>query len=159
MKVRLLIGLSLLLLLAACNGENLLQSRPSDVLISDQMILLLVDIHLADASLKLNQTVQEPSQINKYYSATYAPVFKKHNTTAAVFTNSINWYGRNIDELEEIYAEVITRLSTLESQIRITVRPNKAGKGEFNPFSPATDSAYLPEVPEALQIPYALPLK
>ena len=119
MKVRFLSILCLLIFLVACNGNNLFNSRPSDVLPGEQMIPLLVDIHLADAALKLNQVGQNPGNVNLYYSTSFAPVFKKHKTTPAVFEISMNWYSRNIDNLDEIYAEVITRLSTLESQIRI----------------------------------------
>lgn len=157
MKVRLLSGLFLLLMLAACNGNNPLHSRPSDVLSGDRMIPLLVDIHLTDAALKLNQPNQEQSDLNLYYSEAFAPVFKKHETTPAVFNKSMKWYARNIDKLDEIYAEVITQLSTLESQTRIKVRQNNPGAGGYGPFYPVTDTSYFPAAPKALQIPYALP--
>ena len=157
MKVRLLSGLCFLIMLAACDGNNLLHNRPSDVLDSDMMISLLVDIHLTDASLKLNQPSQQSTQISKYYSSKFAPVFKKHKTTAAVFINSMKWYSRNIADLEEVYTEVITRLSTLESEIRITVKPNRSGTGVYNPFYPEVDTTYLPDTLKVLQIPFALP--
>lgn len=157
MKVRLFSGLCLLLLLTACNENDLLHPRPSEVLSGEQMIPLLVDIQLADASLKLNQSAQNPGNIKLYYSTTFAPVFKKYKTTPAVFENSMKWYGRNIEKLDEIYAEVITRLSVLESQTRITVKPNRYGSGIHNIFNPETDTTYMPVPGEALKIPYAYP--
>lgn len=157
MKVRLLFGLCLILMLVACNENNLLHPRPSDILSSDQMIPLLVDIHLTDAAVKLNQSAQEASAINLYYSKAFAPVFKKYNTTPVAFDNSMKWYARHIDQLGDIYTEVITRLSTLESETRIKVKPNKPGGGSNNPFYPETEkSEYLPDSLRAFQIPYAL---
>ena len=159
MKVRFLSILCLLIFLVACNGNNLFNSRPSDVLPGEQMIPLLVDIHLADAALKLNHVGQNPGNVNLYYSTSFAPVFKKHKTTPAVFEKSMNWYSRNIDNLDEIYAEVITRLSTLESQIRIKVKPIRSKSGLYYIIYPETDTTYLPGTPEKLKIPFALPLK
>lgn len=157
MKVRLLQGLCLLLVLAACNKNNLLQTKPSDVLSSDQIIPLLVDIHLTDAALKINQPTRQSSDIKLYYSIAYAPVFKKHKTSPAVFQSSMQWYGRHIDKLDEIYAEVITQLSTLESHTRIKVKPNKPGTGGHNPFYPDTDTSYyMPDSLRDVQIPYAI---
>ena len=157
MKVRLLSGLFLLLVLVACNENSLLFPRPSEVLSKDKMIPLLVDIHLTDAALKLNQSAQQSSEMQLYYSKAYAPVFKKHKTTPAVFESSMKWYGQHIGNLDEIYAEVITRLSTLESRIRIKVKPNKFGIEGNNPFYPYTDTTYyLPDSLRAARIPHAL---
>ena len=157
MKVRLLSGLCLILLLVACNENSFLFPRPSEVLSKDQMIPLLVDIHLTDAALKLNQSAQQSSEMQLYYSKAYAPVFKKHKTTPAVFESSMKWYGQHIGNLDEIYAEVITRLSTLESRIRIKVKPNKFGIEGNNPFYPYTDTTYyLPDSLRAARIPHAL---
>jgi len=154
--MRLLSGLCLLLMLAACNENNLLHPRPSDVLSSDQMIPLLVDIHLADAALKLNQSAQNPSETKLYYSRAFAPVFKKHKTSPAVFESSMKWYGRHIGKLAEIYTEVVTRLSTLESKNTLKVKPNKPGVSGHNPFYPDIDTTYLPDPPKGVQIPYSL---
>lgn len=157
MKVRLLSGLCLLLMLVACNKTNFLHPKPSDVLSSNQLVPLLVDIHLTDAALKVNQPAQQSSDIKLYYSKAYASVFKKHKTSPAILQISMKWYGRHIDKLDEIYAEVITRLSTLESETRIKVNPGKPGIGRYNPFYPDTDSVYyLPDSLRAVQIPHTL---
>lgn len=155
MKLRLISGVCLFLMLAACNENNLLHPKPSYVLSSDQMISLLVDIHLTDGALRIDQSAQNPGGIKLFYSTAFAPVFKKYKTTPAVFDSSMNWYGRHIDKLDEIYTEVVTRLSTLESQTRIKVKPNIHGAGEHNPFNPDTDTTYLPDSPIKMQIPYA----
>ncbi len=158
MKARLLYGLCLLLMLTACNKNKLLHPKPSGILTSDQLIPLLVDLHLTDASLKLNESSSQTGEIRLYYSKAFAPVFKKHETTPAVFENSMKWYSRNIDELALIYTEVITRLSTLEAETRIKVNPGSPGGDENNPFYPFhtnKEPAYLPDITKAVQVPYA----
>ena len=158
MKARLLYGLCLLLMLTACNKNKLLHPKPSGILTSDQLIPLLVDLHLTDASLKLNESSPQSGEIKLFYAEAFAPVFKKYETTPAVFENSMKWYSRNIDVLALIYTEVITRLSTLEAETRIKVNPGSPGGEENNPFYPfhsAKKSAYLPDIIKTVQVPYA----
>jgi hypothetical protein len=118
MKVRSLLIICLLLLIGACRKGDVMNQMPSDVLTREQMIPLLVDIHLTEASLKLNQSNIKPGEIKSYYSSAYSPVFKKHKTSPKQFEQSIQWYTKHIDQLDEIYTEVITRLSKLETQLK-----------------------------------------
>jgi hypothetical protein len=155
MKMRLLYGWCLLLMLTACNEHNLFQPKPSEILSGDQMISLLVDIHLADASVKLNQSSQNTGETRLYYSEAFAPVFKKHKTTPAAFVNSMKWYSRHIDILAGIYTEVITRLSTMETETRIKAMPNRSAAKGDNPLNPNIETTYLPDTSSSLQIPYA----
>jgi hypothetical protein len=118
MKLRFLILTGTMLLIGACRKGDVMNQLPSDILTKDQMISLLLDIHLTEASLKLNQTNIQPKEKKLYYSSAYLPVFKKHKTTPEQFDQSMQWYTRHIEQLDEIYTEVITRLSTLEEQIK-----------------------------------------
>jgi hypothetical protein len=128
MKVRSLLIICLLLLLGACRQGDVINQIPSDVLTREQMIPLLVDIHLTEASLKLNQSNIKPGEIKLYYSSAYTPIFKKHKTSPKQFEQSIQWYTKHIDQLDEIYTEVITRLSKLETQLKSKPKVTPAKK-------------------------------
>ena len=124
MKVRFLYFICFLMLLGSCRRDDVMSRIPSNVLTRNQMIPLLVDIHLTEATLKLNQANIKPNETKLYYSNIYSPVFKKNKTTPEQFDRSIQWYSKHIDKLDDIYTEVITRLSKLETQLK--ARPAKA---------------------------------
>jgi hypothetical protein len=136
MNLRFLSSICLILLLGACRKGEVMKQLPSNLLNKGQMTSLLVDIHLTEASLKLNQTGILPKDINLYYSSSYAPIFKKHKSTPKQFEESLKWYSNHIDQLDEIYTEVITRLSKLQAQIKS--KPiKKPGKNIVQPAIPA----------------------
>jgi hypothetical protein len=134
MNLRFLSFICIVLLLGACRQGDMMNPMPSDLLTKEQMIPLLVDIHLTEASLKLNQATILPKDIKLYYSSAYTPVFKKHKTSPEQFDRSLQWYTRHIDKLDEIYTEVITRLSKLETQIK------------YNPKSKLTKKIIQPSI-------------
>jgi hypothetical protein len=131
MKLRFLFFIGTMLLIGSCRKGDVMNQLPSNILSKDQMISLLVDIHLTEASLKLNQTNIQPKEKKLHYSSAYLPVFKKHKTTPVQFDQSMQWYARHIEQLDEIYTEVITRLSQLETQLK--VKPLKTPQKKITP--------------------------
>jgi hypothetical protein len=166
MNLRFLSSICFLFLLGACHKGEVMKQLPSNLLNKAQMISLLVDIHLTEASLKLNQTGTPPKDINLYYSSTYTPVFKKHKTTPEQFEQSLQWYSRHIDQLDEIYTEVITRLSKLQAQIK-SKPVKKSGKKIVQHAVPVKNISQQdsvakkakPTTPEKNAIKFVMPTK
>ena len=104
------------LLGASCN--SILNSRPSGTLSEKQMVDMLVDIHLTEATLnvasdslaRLNDTTQ--------LRIRFAQVFIKHDISPDDFNYSLTYYLEHIEELDKIYKEVINRLTELEATLQ-----------------------------------------
>lgn len=108
-------GLVVVLLLSAilsgCNKFNKLEQIPKD-----ELVKVLVDIHLADGTLtaKGYKVKQDSIVLHKYYNY----IFLKHNTSPSAFQNTLKYYTKHPDQLDLIYVKVMEQLTTIESQIK-----------------------------------------
>lgn len=87
---------------------------PNNVIDSDKMEDLLIDIHKAEAYMESNKYIAhnkaaQDSIKNKIYA--------KHNVTKAEFDSSMIWYGANLKEYIEIYDNVINRLQSEDNKL------------------------------------------
>jgi hypothetical protein len=82
----------------------------------EKMSEILTDFHLLQSAMKQKQSKKEDFMFeNRYY---HYLIFKKHNVTQEEFENSLEYYKYRIDELNNIYEDVIINLSVLESEIK-----------------------------------------
>lgn len=98
-------------LACGCSKKNI--AIPHDVIPMKQMIEVMTDVHLAEAA-KDAPTADNKSKhtIEEYY----AFIFDKYHITKDQFQHSFNFYKSNPELMEEIYAEVLTRLSELQAK-------------------------------------------
>jgi len=89
--------------LVSC-GESELKV-PDEVIPRDSMIMLMADIHLAEARLLLGGGGGEMK--NKYLQN----VLYKHGTDTARFNRSFNFYSAHPDYFTKMYDEVIVEIS------------------------------------------------
>jgi len=78
------------------------------------MIDMLVDIHMAEATftrMRTDSIVKNSSSINFYYS-----VLEKYEVPDSVFEKSFVYYTSNPKHFEEMYREVMNKLSEIEQQ-------------------------------------------
>src|SRR5512136_1374350 len=96
-------------LLFSCTGKR------NYVIPEKKLIPVLVDIHLADG---IAMVVPYSSSTLKLDSSQlYEAVFKKHHITRAMFDSSMGYYLRKTDKLNDIYTEVNSILSKMESDL------------------------------------------
>lgn len=103
----------LLILLVGCG-------RPWGVLSHDDMVDVLLDIHIAEASIKILDLGAKRIEKQEYYNK----IFEKHNTTKEKFDKSLDWYSRHPKELIAIYDDVKGEAAALQARIE---------KYEFHP--------------------------
>lgn len=95
-----------------------------------EMVDVLVDINLTEAALKIgSDTTGIRITDTTNMRIRFAEVFRKHDVDPDDFNTSLSYYLEHIDDLDKIYAEVITRLTTLEATLR--EEPGQ-GKGSAN---------------------------
>jgi len=106
----------LLLIFTYGCDKNPSQSKAPENLISiDTMVEILVDFHLIEAAIKIDQKRKvNMTEYTKYY---YNYLFEKHQITKEDFKESLAYYQNNPSLFEEMYADVITQLSRIQSEI------------------------------------------
>ena len=83
---------------------------------SDQMVAVLVDMHLVKGEVSVWRMKQEVSQQQE--DSLLQDVFKKHQLTAAAFDSSLSYYSTtNSKLLETIYTQVVEELQEQEADL------------------------------------------
>lgn len=98
--------------LQSCDKEPF--EKPKNLVQEKQMIDMLVDIHMADATyyeMQRDSSVMRSSTTDFYYS-----VLEKYHLPDSVFEKSFVYYASNPKKFEKMYREVMNRLSTLEQE-------------------------------------------
>lgn len=103
------------MLAAACNG--ILKSKPSGTLSENKMVDVLVDLHLAEATIRLGNDTTIRSQDTINLRIRFAQVFRKNDVKPDEFNTSLNYYIKHIEQLDKIYVEVINRLTVMEAKL------------------------------------------
>lgn len=89
---------------------------PENIVGQEELVPLLVDIHLIDAML----TKEKKPHAEKYEEALqlYPAVLLKHKIDRAVFDSTIKFYVKYPDQFAQIYDDVLRELSILEGKVQ-----------------------------------------
>ncbi len=113
MKIRLIIALGLVLLFDACKDP--IMEKPRKLLTRDQMIDMLVEIHLSQAISQTRRFANEDlasfSESDYYYT-----ILQKFKTADSTFEKSLIYYSGKPKEFEKIYTRVLNRLNEMEQE-------------------------------------------
>jgi peptide subunit release factor RF-3 len=112
MKRIFLILIVLMLAVAACDEPVV--PKPKHLVKESQMIDMLVDIHLAEASynkFRYDSTMKDNSSVNFYYS-----VLEKYSIPDSLFERSLVYYASNPKNFDKMYRKVTSRLSQMEQE-------------------------------------------
>ncbi len=96
----------LLILLSGC-------MRPFGVLSHDEMVAVLLDVHVAEAAMKVVDGSAKRIEKQEYYNV----VFEKHHTTKEQFEKSLDWYAHHPKVLVEIYDDVKKEAEHLQERV------------------------------------------
>jgi len=94
----------------SCDTEVIPKPRP--LIREKQMINMLVDIHLAEATfnhMRYDSIIRNSTSANFYYS-----VLEKYQVADSVFEKSFVYYASNPRSFEKMYREVMNKLSETE---------------------------------------------
>ena len=107
-----------ILLLSSCynthDGEKI--PKPDDLIDRNKLVLVITDMEIAESTIKEKQNLGQ--EIDGLQEGYYFAIFEKHEITKEQFENSMAYYKQDLDELNDIYEEVITRLSMMESEVQ-----------------------------------------
>ncbi|HOY32974.1 MAG TPA: DUF4296 domain-containing protein [Bacteroidales bacterium] len=111
---KLLVILVIVLTLAGCSEDKRAQIPPQ-VIPPERMVQVLVDFHLAEASLAC--AGPEGRDVGLLRDQYYYFLLRKHHISYKEFNESLQYYSSNLKELHLIYGEVVTELSKTQSKI------------------------------------------
>ncbi len=95
--------------------------RPEGVLNQKEMENLMVDLHVLEGSLRASgYSYTDENKKNAYYQS----LFEKYDITQVEFDSCLSWYTRHPKQFERIYANVMTRIETLRTDVE---------KGKYHP--------------------------
>ncbi len=97
----------LLILLSGCG------MRPWGILSHDEMVAVLLDVHVAEAAMKIVDSRAKRIEKQEYYNQ----VFVKHNITKKQFDKSLDWYARHPKLLVAIYDDVKKEAERLQERV------------------------------------------
>ncbi|HYQ55941.1 MAG TPA: DUF4296 domain-containing protein [Draconibacterium sp.] len=112
MKKTLLILFALIFALSACEED--VMPKPEQLLKKNQMIEVLVDVHLAESyfnHFRSDSSMIELSSADFYYS-----VLDKYEIPDSVFEQSLVYYASFPKDFEKMYRTVMSKLSELEQE-------------------------------------------
>ena len=115
---RFLIHMSALIILGGCyiTHEEEVLLPPDNLIEIDRMIDLLVEVELAESALRQKQNYGE--EITKLREEYYTAIFKQYEVSKEQFDESMSYYKQDMETIDMIYEEVITKLSVIESEVQ-----------------------------------------
>jgi hypothetical protein len=111
--MKLLCAIPLLFLLSGCSSED--ETPPDNIINSSKMVYIMMDIHIVDAAINMNNETPRGVVLNK--PELYAAVYKKYRVRKTQFDSSFTYYARHPEKMQEIYDDLLIRLSEKQASI------------------------------------------
>ena len=105
MRKHIILFFSALLFLFACKWSK----TPDGILKPDQMIKVMVAVHLVDGSLT-NIDAPNSDSLYKHGRGRYVALFKRFRTDSTQFRKSVQYYTAHPNEFETMYTEILKNL-------------------------------------------------
>ena len=107
--------LSILLVFGCTQKVETVFDPPEKLISKDQMVNIVVDLLILDAILvKKQKKKSKDLDFSKYYL--HNSILEKYNITREEFEASFNYYAQNLNVMDDVYAEAITKLSKMQSK-------------------------------------------
>ena len=113
MKKNIVILASILLFFMACDDTVI--EKPENLVKKNQMIDMLVDFHLAEATFQ-NRSYRDSSVAHTTSTDFYYSVLSKYEISDSVFEKSYVYYLSRPKSFEKMYRDVQNKLSEMEQE-------------------------------------------
>jgi hypothetical protein len=114
----LLILIPILILLGGCypTHEENDTVPPDDLIEVEKMVNIIAEVEIAESALRQKQNYGH--EINRLKEEYYTAIFNKYEVTKDQFDRSLAFYKKDLETIDAIYEQVITRLSVIESEVQ-----------------------------------------
>lgn len=103
MKLNLLI---ICLVLISCSNNI----SSVEIIPKNKFVQILQDIHIMEANYDINKSKGE-KRAKENLNSDYQKIFLNHNITKQLFNNTMSYYSRKPNQLEEIYDLTLQKIS------------------------------------------------
>lgn len=105
----------ILLMVSSCSSLSTEdEDVPANLIPRDKMIIILADMQISEAFLDdLRKTGVRTNDSSLLY---FQKVFKKNQVSPLEFENSLLYYKKNLEQMDLIYTDVVTRLNELKAK-------------------------------------------
>jgi DNA-directed RNA polymerase subunit H (RpoH/RPB5) len=115
-----------LIAILGCKHEDI----PKEIISKENMIGLLVDMHITDAY--LNQ-VSNNDTLQMEAKARYNFIFKQHHTDSVKFSRSLKYYSLRSKDLNDMYKKVMDSLDVMQKGLHPKPKFKKRIKSKVLP--------------------------
>ncbi len=115
MKYNNIIILLLFTIITLISCEQPLTEKPKHLVKEDQMIDMMIDVHLAQSTFD-NRQSRDSLLKNANATDFYESVLRKYNVPDSVFEQSFIYYASIPKKFEKMYRQVTDKLNELEQQ-------------------------------------------
>lgn len=98
---------------AGCNS-NRQEDIPENLIPGDTMVMLLIDLHVAQAHIQVRNLPLDSS--NRTYRFVEEEIFDKYNLDRSRFDTSYTYYTHKVEAMDTIYSRVIDSLALREAE-------------------------------------------
>lgn len=114
--IRKIFFISFLSVLLSCSQQDKKIHIPENIIPPEQMVPILVDFHLTEASIYLSK--QKDEEIGPITVQRYDFILNKHQITRKKLNESFRFYSDHLNEMKKIYEQVVVELSKSQSGIK-----------------------------------------
>jgi len=116
------LGLGILLTLTACSTKVELNANDLEKpkIEKEQMIDLLVEVHIAEALRQYVRVARDSSFVRQRIAHYYNDIFALHKISPKDFEAAFEYYSSNSEEMAGIYEKVLSKISQLEADVQAT---------------------------------------
>lgn len=105
-----------IVILSACTAIEDKVRIPDTVLSEEKMAEVMVDVHLLEAALNINNYSKDQVVMNNSINPN-SDIFKKNNITKKQYDESFEFYSKNPALLTEVYQLVLNNLSKMQAEV------------------------------------------
>ncbi len=106
--------LTVLVIVSACSTKS---EPPEDLIPEDQMVSILVEVHLLESKVK-NLSIKDTDSAKVVYEHYEKLLFADFNITQDQYERSFNYYIDNLDEFKDVYTIVVDTLMQREKLLQ-----------------------------------------
>ena len=106
-------------MLSSCYNEydESLSGEPENLIPRDTIVLIIADMEITESVLRQqnNYGIDAGDKTEAYFNM----IFTKYHTSKSRFDSSLAYYKGDVEVMSQIYEDVITRLSLLQSEVQM----------------------------------------
>lgn len=106
------LAFAFIFVLASCQEKDV----PENILSEDQMVDILVDIHLTEGFVQSLSIPYDSSKV--LYPILEKQIFKKYGIPDSVYIESLEYYLRDVAKMEYLYERTIDSLTVREKNVQ-----------------------------------------